>query len=1228
MKKNITKNTSILTLLMYLIASNGVQAIVDDDSINNSQEQTEKVINENYFIDNNEDEPSENKKGTFYNSDENNVLLNSKNKEDISNYMQTKVTTESQVIANEDSTDNYVLNGDFTNGINNWTINGETSSANVKWIDDEYEYGLNYWMDQKLDNDQKPTMFNIDTYQTLVGLEKGSYELSFYVNSGEFNELYAYVKDGELVTKKEISPSGNMTKVTLQFQAKSNNLTMGFYGKGASGLSWANFDNVEINKAEVIDNTGKIINPDFEYNLDGWETTGTSSIVKWNGDWGNSNTKGCLNYGWYDGDGEYETDTHQTITGLENGTYTVKAYAQSSGEQKELYFYAKVFDKDNKEKIVRENITDAHNFRITLLEVEVTNGQMTIGFYAKGGMEEWANFDEITISKKSEDKRKSLDVIENFTFEDGLKGWNVIGNKDSVQALKGSGYNDSSYLKFEDSKSYEGKVEQTITGLENGHYKLEFYAKSNGGQQNIYGYVKDTGKSEARTSVPVDNNYRKVVVDFEVLDGQATIGFYSKSSNYSWSIIDNVKLYKVNEGYTMLKGGDLTELNYVESTGAVFYDQDGNPRDPFHILAENGFNFARLRIYNKTGRDSSHKYEDGSEFYLPDGYQNKEDMLKLAKRAKDVNMQIELTLHYSDWWTNGLVHDIPVEWEEAIKGLDEEEAVSKLEGFVYDFTYDVMKSLKDQGTLPEYISLGNEMQGGLLYPFGKVDNMETLAKFLNAGAKAVRDVSDTTKIILHLDEAGDNNRYYKLLDGCEEYNVDYDIIGPSYYPYWTRNSVEQIIPWCNDLYAKYGKKIIFMETGYNWNPTVPDGSKPGQLVDNGNESHASTPQGQKEFMDELFNGMRNADDNCIVGDLYWDPIMINHEGIGWAIAKGAADDGSEDIVDENVVSNTTLFDFNGKALKSLNSYKDNTEGTNYGMISGIITDSKGNIIDNAEVTVSINGDIYKRTSDKYGRFFINNLKETDDGTIVVTRTGYISANDKFKIKSGEISSIELSLKKKSSSSSGGSSSGNRDSSTIQDNSVDSSNTLSNNITESEGKIVINENGNKEIWINGEKKVNAWVEIDGKWYRTGEAGEVIKGWIKDNDSWYYLNNEGDMRTGWLNDNNKWYYLNKTGNMNTGWFKEDEKWYYLNESGEMKTGWLNKNDKWYYLGEAGDMRTGWVKDGSLWYYLNDDGSMKTGWINSNDNWYYLDESGKMIIDSIIDGYKINSQGELFN
>ena len=80
--------------------------------------------------------------------------------------------------------------------------------------------------------------------------------------------------------------------------------------------------------------------------------------------------------------------------------------------------------------------------------------------------------------------------------------------------------------------------------------------------------------------------------------------------------------------------------------------------------------------------------------------------------------------------------------------------------------------------------------------------------------------------------------------------------------------------------------------------------------------------------------------------------------------------------------------------------------------------------------------------------------------------------------------------------------------------------------------------------------------------------------------------------------------------------------------MRTGWLNDNNKWDYLNESGEMKTGWVKYGNLWYCLNDDGSMKSGWINSNDNWYYLDESGKMIIDSIIDGYKINSQGELFN
>ena len=80
----------------------------------------------------------------------------------------------------------------------------------------------------------------------------------------------------------------------------------------------------------------------------------------------------------------------------------------------------------------------------------------------------------------------------------------------------------------------------------------------------------------------------------------------------------------------------------------------------------------------------------------------------------------------------------------------------------------------------------------------------------------------------------------------------------------------------------------------------------GQLTDNGNESHPASPQGQKDFMIELFNGIRNVEDNYVIGDLYWDPIMIEHDGVGWAMKFGDPERGIPDQADANVVSNTTL----------------------------------------------------------------------------------------------------------------------------------------------------------------------------------------------------------------------------------------------------------------------------------------------------------------------------------
>ena len=153
----------------------------------------------------------------------------------------------------------------------------------------------------------------------------------------------------------------------------------------------------------------------------------------------------------------------------------------------------------------------------------------------------------------------------------------------------------------------------------------------------------------------------------------------------------------------------------------------------------------------------------------------------------------------------------------------------------------------------------------------------------------------------------------------------------------------------------------------------------------------------------------------------------------------------------------------------------------------------------------------------------------------------------------------------------------------------------------------------------------WVKDNGTWYYLNQSGAMQTGWVKDNGTWYYLNDSGAMQTGWVKDNGTWYYLNDSGAMQTGWVKDNGTWYYLNDSGAMQTGWIQDNDTWYYLNQSGAMQTGWVKDNDTWYYLDNSGAMKTGWFTVSGKWYYAYSSGALAVDTTVDGYTVNANGE---
>lgn len=440
------------------------------------------------------------------------------------------------------------------------------------------------------------------------------------------------------------------------------------------------------------------------------------------------------------------------------------------------------------------------------------------------------------------------------------------------------------------------------------------------------------------------------------------------------------------EGF--LYGGDITQLNYVEDNGGKYYDLNGAEEDAMDILDENGVNAVRIRLSNTTGKGT------GAEgYYLPEGYQDLEDCIDLAKRASERDMAIQWTFNLSDYWPNGLRQMIPSEWVSEIEAelgydvndaeflaamTDEQrtEIQDMLGELVYGYVKDVLERLKDEGITPEYVSLGNEMQAGILYPFANINganynvekkslvygddksdtdvicpsNAGAFANILNRGYDAVKEVDENIQVVLHCDDGGHMDTYDRFIGTLNENGVNFDVIGASYYPAWSQLEVGAVVDFINEVSEKYGKDVLIMETGYNWNETRKDGY-PGQLAEFEGymEKFPFTEEGQAGYMNELITGLKSTE-HCI-GFLYWDPMLIHVEDedgnnlVGWAVKE------EDDKSDVNVVENSTLFDFDGHALEALEVIRDHAENGRY--INPVYTDG---VLTSVSISDTINDD--------------------------------------------------------------------------------------------------------------------------------------------------------------------------------------------------------------------------------------------------------------------------------
>lgn len=240
-------------------------------------------------------------------------------------------------------------------------------------------------------------------------------------------------------------------------------------------------------------------------------------------------------------------------------------------------------------------------------------------------------------------------------------------------------------------------------------------------------------------------------------------------------------------------GADISFLPQLEARGMKFKDV-GIEKDAIEILKDHGFNYVRLRIFNDPGREGG--YAPGQAFC------DLSHTLTMAKRVKQAGLKLLLDFHYSDYWADPGKQYKPKAWEG--QGFD------SLQQSLYDYTYEVIKALKDQGTSPDMVQIGNEINHGIVWPEGSVSHPDQLAQLIKAGTAAVKAVDPTVIMMLHVALGGQHDESKWFIDEMVRRGVHFDVIGESYYPKW-HGTLDDLRDNLNDLARLYQKDIIVVE---------------------------------------------------------------------------------------------------------------------------------------------------------------------------------------------------------------------------------------------------------------------------------------------------------------------------------------------------------------------------------------------------------------------------------
>ncbi len=365
------------------------------------------------------------------------------------------------------------------------------------------------------------------------------------------------------------------------------------------------------------------------------------------------------------------------------------------------------------------------------------------------------------------------------------------------------------------------------------------------------------------------------------------------------------------------RGMDTSAVLALENSGVKYYNFDGEEQDVFLTLAQAGVNYIRLRVWNDPYDENGNGYGGGNNDVAT--------AITLGQRATQYGMKVCIDFHYSDFWADPKKQFVPKAW----KGMDIEEKSDAL----YNFTLESLTQILDAGVDVGMVQVGNEINNGMC---GETD-VANVRKLLASGSKAVREVAAGSGkdilVAVHYTNIDDMKKLDTLLTGLQVKEIDYDIVGLSFYPYWhgTMEDLKNAITHVRDT---YGKKVYVAENAYCYTSEDGDGSANSiQGTDDLAEGYSASVQGQAN---EVRDVCAAASEAGAEGVFYWEGTWIpvgpanadnsaiwEKYGSGWASSYAGGYDPKDagQYYGGSSWDNQAMFDFTGHPLASLNVFK-------------------------------------------------------------------------------------------------------------------------------------------------------------------------------------------------------------------------------------------------------------------------------------------------------------------